>query len=77
LSEGDELLACVDRKYTQVLVLRVVSDLDMALPEGKVRPAGRKFKLDNVGDRKLPEEIGRFRLMNAHATSGVSVGAYR
>ena len=69
LSEGDELLACRDRKNAQVLVLRVISEFDMALPEGKVRPAGRKFKLDNVGDRKLLEKIGRFRLMNAHATS--------
>ncbi len=50
-------------------MLRAVSELDMALPEGKVRPAGRKFKLDNVGDRELLEEIGRFCLMNAHTTS--------
>ena len=80
LGEGDELLACGYRKYAQVLVLRVVFELDMALPEGKVRPAGRKFKLYNVGDRELQEEIGRFRLMNAHATSMpvcVSAGAYR
>ena len=30
-------------------MLRVVCELDMALPEGKLRPAGRKFKLDKLG----------------------------
>ena len=60
---GDELLACGDRKDTKVLVLRIVSELGKALPEGKLRrPAKRRFKLDNTGDRELLE-IGCFCLM--------------
>ena len=77
LSKGDELLACGDGKDAQVLVLRIVFELDMALPEGKVRPTGREFNLDNVGDRELLEELGRFRLMNTHTNKRVLAGAYR
>ena len=50
-------------------MLLAVTELDMALPKGKVCPAGRKFQLDNVRDCELLEKISRFRLMNAHATS--------
>ena len=52
LSEGDELLACGDRKDVRVLV-RVVSEFDMALPVRKLRPTKRKCKPDNVGDHEL------------------------
>jgi hypothetical protein len=66
LGKGNKFFAGGDRKDAQVLVLRTVRGVDMALPSGEICPTGRKPELNNVKDREILKENGRFCLMYAY-----------